>query len=177
VSGQAGRYQRSAGGLVGSMIVLGVLLVAFVGIRSLTDRHPDTAVRVVDYAKVVAPAKQQADFHLVAPSALPTGWRATSAGFDESGGSQHWHLGVLTDQDRYVGLEQGDDTLRSMVSQYVDEQAERGKRVDVAGRPWTTYTDSGGDLALVRSGAGATTLVVGHDVPQATLVAYAASLR
>ena len=43
--------------------------------------------------------------------------------------------------------------------------------------PWTTYTDSGGDLALVRRAEGTTTLVVGHEVPQGDLVAFAASLR
>ena len=42
---------------------------------------------------------------------------------------------------------------------------------------WATYSDGGGDRALVRRDSGTTTLVVGHDVPQDELVAYAASLR
>ena len=49
--------------------------------------------------------------------------------------------------------------------------------VDVAGRPWTTYTDPGGDLALVRTDGRATTLVVGHDVPREALLGYVAGLR
>jgi hypothetical protein len=38
VSGQAGRYQRSAGGMVGAMVVLVVLLVGWVALRSLISQ-------------------------------------------------------------------------------------------------------------------------------------------
>lgn len=176
MSGQAGRYQRSPSGMVGAMIVLVVLLVAWIGFRSLTRTEPDSAVHVVDYAQVVKPAKRAADFPLVAPTSLPSGWRATSVTYTDSP-PQHWHLGVLTDRDRYIGLEQGNDSEHSMVTEYVDKTASRGAPVDVAGRPWTTYTDPGGDLALVRTDGEATTLVVGHDVPRATLLGYVAGLR
>ena len=51
-------------------------------------------------------------------------------------------------------------------TEYVDQDARRAApRSTSAGRRWTTYTDSGGDLALVRTTAATTTLVVGHDVP------------
>ena len=48
--------------------------------------------------------------------------------------------------------------------------------VEVDGRTWRSYTDARGDLALVRRDGDATTLVVGHDVPKATLVSYTAGL-
>ena len=48
--------------------------------------------------------------------------------------------------------------------------------MDVDGQTWRTYTDAGGDLALVRRDGDSTTLVVGHDVPKATLVSYTAGL-
>jgi uncharacterized protein DUF4245 len=175
VSEQAGRYQRSAGGMVGAMVVLVLLLVAWVAIQSLVKDQPDSAVRTVDYAQVVTPARKAAKFDLVAPASLPTGWRATSVTFRDTL-PQHWHLGVLTDHDRYVGLEQGQKSLASMVEEYVDKDAHRGPAVDVDGRSWRTYTDTGGDLALVRRDGDATTLVVGHDVPKATLVSYTAGL-
>ena len=63
-----------------------------------------------------------------------------------------------------------------MVEEYVDKDAQRGAAVDVDGRAWRSYTDAGGDLALVRRDGDATTLVVGHDVPKATLVSYTAGL-
>jgi Protein of unknown function (DUF4245) len=176
VSEQAGRYQRSAGGLVGALVVLVVLLLLWVAFRSLTANDPDTGVRTVDYAPVVQPARQAADFDLVAPASLPPGWRATSVRFTDTV-PQHWHLGLLTGQGRYVGLEQGGEGPRSFVEQYVDEAATRGASVDVAGRAWTTYTDAQGDLALVRRERGTTTLVVGHDVPRSTLESFTAGLR
>jgi len=175
VSEQAGRYQRSAGGMVGAMVVLVVLLVAWVGIQSLVKRQPDNAVHTVDYGKVVTPARKAAKFDLVAPASLPRGWRATSVTFRDTV-PQHWHLGVLTAADRYVGLEQGQGSLRPMVEEYVDPNAQRGGPVEVDGRRWATYTDAGGDLALVRRDGDAVTLVVGHDVPKTALVSYAAGL-
>jgi hypothetical protein len=158
------------------MAVLVVLIVAWIGFKSLTTTDPKSPVSTVDYAPVVTQAKKAADFALVAPPSLPRGWRATTVRFDDQV-PQHWHLGVLTDRDRYIGLEQGDRSARSMVEEYVDEEASRGSRVDVDGRPWTTYHDSGGDLALVRRDGRATTLVVGHDVPRDVLVSYAAGLE
>jgi hypothetical protein len=113
---------------------------------------------------------------VLAPPDLPPGWRATTARFDRIG-TPHWHLGVLTDEDRYVGLEQSSQSVRTMVREYVDEAARRSAPVDVAGARWSTYTDDGGDLALVRRAAGTTTVVVGHEVPRAQLAAYTASLR
>jgi hypothetical protein len=162
--------------MVGAMIVLVVLVVAWVGFTSLTTKDPTSPVRVVDYAQVVPAAKRTADFDLVAPATLPDGWRATSVNFSDAPGAR-WHLGVLTARDRYVGLEQADRSVRSMVEQYVDKEASRGAPVDVAGRRWATYTDAGGDLALVRHDGTTTTLVVGHDVPRNELVSYSASLR
>jgi len=176
VSEQPGRYQRSTGGMVGAMIVLVAVVVGWVGFRAVTSDKPVRPERTVDYARSVPAARKAARFDLVAPPRLPEGWRATTVTFTP-GPDQHWHLGVLTDEDRYVGLEQADDSVSSMVEEYVDEAAERGDSVDVAGTGWSTYTDDGGDLALVRRQGRTTTLVVGHEVPQSELTAYAASLR
>jgi len=176
VSQPAARYQRSTGGMVGAMIVLVVLVLAWVGLRALTSHDPGTPVRSVDYRLSVPAARRAADFRVLAPSRLPAGWRATTVGYRDRP-TQHWHLGVLTDRDRYVGLEQGDVSVPRAVSRFVDPAASRGPSVSVAGRTWGSWTDSGGDLALVRRAGRTTTLVVGHDVPRGTLASYAASLR
>jgi hypothetical protein len=162
--------------MVGAMVVMVVLLVAWVGFRSLTTQEPDSPVKTVDYAQVVEPARKAAPFDLVAPPSLPPGWRATSVNFNDQS-QPRWHLGVLTDQKRYVGLEQAERPVRQMVRQYVDEDASRGAPVEVAGTSWGTYTDAGGDLALVKQDGATTTLVVGHDVPRAQLLSYTAGLR
>jgi hypothetical protein len=176
VSQQSARYQRSAGGMVGAMLVLGVLIIGWVTIRSLTSDDPPSPVQQVDYARDVPLARKAADFDLVAPARLPRGWQATTVRYTPAPGA-HWHLGVLTDARRYVGLEQSRDSVRSMVREFVDESARRGRPADVGGAAWSTYTDPGGDLALVRRAGTTTTLVVGHEVPRSTLVSYAAGLR
>ncbi len=176
MSQQTARAQRPVGGLVGAMLVLLVLILGWVGLRNLTSNDPDSPVQNLDYARDVPLARKTAGFDLVAPPSLPNGWRATSVRFTPAPGA-HWHLGVLNRQDRYVGLEQGEASVASMVDTYVDEAAERGAPAQVAGRTWLTFSDAGGDLALVRRAGGTTTLVVGHDVSRSDLVSYTASLR
>ncbi len=162
--------------MVGALVVLLAVVLGWVALRALTSSDAATPVRTVDYTRDVPAAREAADFRLLAPPGLPSGWRATTVRFTGPPRA-HWHLGVLTGEDRYVGLEQGQDSVASMVERYVDEAATRGEPVDVAGRPWATYSDSGGDLALVRRAGRTTTLVVGHDVPRSDLVSYVASLR
>lgn len=176
VSEQAGRYQRSFGGMLAALLVLVLVVVGYVVIRSVVMPAQHTAEPTVDYSEVVPPAKKAARFDLVAPSRLPRGWSATSVRFDP-GPPQHWHLGVLTPEQSYVGLEQGDRPVAAMVDEYVDRAATRQPATDVAGQPWSTYTDAGGDLAFVRRQGRATTLVVGHDVSRPQLEGYVASLR
>jgi hypothetical protein len=176
VSEQAGRYQRSFGGLFAALLILVLVVVGYVAIHAMTAPERGTAEPTVDYAMVVPEARKAAHFDLVAPGRLPRGWHATSVRFDP-GPPQQWHLGVLAPGQHYVGLEQSDRPVSSMVHEYVDQAATRGRPGDVAGRPWASYTDSGGDLALVRRQSGTTTLVVGHDVSRSELVAYAESLR
>lgn len=170
------RYQRSPAGMVGAMVVLVGLLLGWVAVKAVLFDRPSPPVRAVNYQQSVAAARSADDLDVVAPPRLPSGWQATSVRF-LPGSEAHWHLGVLTDQSRYVGLEQADEPIPSMVREYVDEEAVRGDPVDVAGGSWTTYTDSGGDLALVRRDGRTTTLVIGHEVPRAELLAYTASLR
>jgi hypothetical protein len=174
VSQQAGRYQRSFAGMIGALLVLLALVAAFVAFRAINRVEPETPVRAVDYQRTVDFARQNVDLPLLAPPELPTGWRATSVNFDEE--PARWHLGVLTDNDRYVGLEQSRSSLRTMVERYVDPDAVPGEPVEVEGRPWRTWTDEGGDTALGRTAGGVTTLVVGSPSREA-LVDYVASLE
>lgn len=176
MSGQAGRYQRSAAGMVGAMIVLLAVVVAFVVLRDLNRNDPPSPVPAIDYARDAAFAADQATFEVLAPASLPAGWRATTARY-VPGSGERWHLGLLTDDDRYVGLEQSAASVESMVESHVDENATRGDVVSVDGAEWSTWSDDGGDLALVREESGTTTLVVGHNVPVAELEAFVASLR
>lgn len=175
MSEQPGRYQRSFAGMIGAMIVLIAVVAVFVVFRDAVRNDPANPVQPIDYDTSADYARSQADFELLAPDELPEGWIATSVRFDVRG-RQAWHLGVLTDQERYVGLEQAERPISAMVEEHVDEDAAQGEDVTVDGESWQTWTDSGDDLALVRDSGDATTLVVGR-VPQETLEEFLATLR
>lgn len=174
MSEQPGRYERSATGMVGAMIVLLLVVGAFVVFRDLNRTDVDNPAETVDYQQTLRFAQDQVDFPLLAPTELPEGWRATSVRFIPE--PSRWHLGVLTDEGRYVGLEQSHSSPGKMVETYVDREAVEGEPMRVVGDTWQTWTDEGGDTALVRERDGVTTLVVGTagvDV----LVDYIESLR
>jgi hypothetical protein len=160
--------------MIGAMVILLGLVIAFVVLRDLNRNDPPDPVRAVDYRRSAAYASERAGFDVLAPRSLPEGWKATTARFTPEPG--RWHLGVLTDAGRYVGLEQAPGPVRSMVDRYVDPGATRGEAVTVEGRNWRAWSDDGGDTALVSREDGITTLVVGT-VGQDVLVDYVRSLR
>lgn len=169
VSGQAGgspgRYQRSFGGMVGAMVVLAAVVLAFVAYRAVNRSDVADPVRSIAFAEDLPFYRSKATFPLLAPSSLPDGWRATSARFNVTE-PQTWHLGVLTDKDRYLGLEQAHESVRTMVASFVDKEATQGPDVVVNGVTWQSFSDSGGDHALVRQEGEVTTLVVGSGSAQ-----------
>lgn len=144
--------------MVGAMVVLLALIAVFVVFRAVNRTEPESAVRSIDYQPVVAAARDQVDFPVMAPPELPAGWRATVAQFTVTPPS--WHLRVLTEEQRYLGLEQARSSVRDMVMTYVDREAVRGRTVEVDGETWRLWTDAGGDTALVRTDQKLTTLVV-----------------
>jgi len=160
--------------MVGAMLVLLAVVAAFVILREVNRTQPESSVRTVQYQQTLGYAREQADFPLVAPDTLPDGWRATSVEFVPEPG--RWHLGVLTDEDRYVGLEQSRRSVDKMVETYVDPEAVRGREVQVGGEAWRTWTDAGGDTALARVEDDLTTLVVGT-AELDVLVDFVESLR
>ncbi len=175
-----GRYQRSSGGLVGAMVVTVVAVVAFVAVRSFTSDHDPTPVRSVDYQAMVRAGRADHKLLLMAPPSLPTGWRATSADY-ETGTLPTWHLGLLTDQQKYVGVEEALGGVEDLVEEHVDPDAEQGGDVTIDGETWQTWRDPAGDYAVSRSLRVAgevreSWLVVGS-APPGTIRDFAADLE
>ena len=175
MSEQASRYNRSFGGMIGALLVLLLVVGAFVVFRDLNRDNPPDPVQAVDYGTPARFARKAATFDLVAPRRLPSGWIATSVRF-ENGPDQSWHVGCLTGDRRYVGLEQEDAPLSAMLEEFVGEDATRGADVPVAGRTWQSWTTPDDDRALVRQTPDVTTVVVGR-VPQSTLEKFIGTLR
>ena len=147
-----GRYQRTIAGGVGSMIVLVLVVLAFVGLRAVFRDNDAVEVDPVDYLSVVGPA-QEAGVPVVYPPTLPDGWKATSVDFDP-GDRPAWGVGMLTDDGKFVGVRQEDADLDSLLDTYVDEDAAEGDTVTVEGAlvpEWQEWSDAGGDHAYAAS--------------------------
>jgi hypothetical protein len=161
--------------MIGALVILLLVIGGFVAFRALNRDNPETPVRAVDYGKTLAFAEREADFDVLAPPRLPTGWKATSVGFTPPP-KTHWHLGLLTDTEHYLGIEQGPGSLRSMITTYVDQAPSRAGSVDVDGRSWQVWRDSGGDTALATRKDGVSNVVVGT-VDRQALVDFVGTLE
>ena len=175
-----GRYTRSSGGLVGAMLVTVLAVLAFAVFRGVTRDNAPVPVRTVDYAVGVKAARADGQLLVAAPPALPTGWKATSATYDR-GASPTWHLGFLTEERRYVGVEESRSSIEELAQEHVDTAAERGRDVTIAGKTWQTWTDEGGDYAVARSlkaggGTAESWLVVGT-APEKDIRDFAGTLE
>jgi Protein of unknown function (DUF4245) len=166
--------EQSTGDLLRSLFVLLLVVGAVYGLGSLFTGEEPRGVRPVDYSALLADAREAADYPVAAPAGLGAGWVPTSVDLRSGAGTVRWHLGYLSPQREYVGLEQGDGASRRLTGRYAGGLAPVGT-VSVAGAPWRLYRGET-DTALVRRGAGATTVVVGT-APAATLTEFAESLR
>jgi len=164
---QPSRYNRSFGGLVAAMIATVVFVAAYVGFRALTREQPDIEPRV-DYASCVG-YLQEAGLEVVHPRSLPSGWRASSISF-ERGAPPQWRIGMLTDDDEFVGVVQEQDDVDDLLDHYVDPSPRQGDDAapenSLGATSWQTWSDTGGDHAfstVLESGplAGQTLLVYG----------------
>ncbi|WP_456695487.1 DUF4245 domain-containing protein [Aeromicrobium sp. P5_D10] len=165
------RGNPSMGDILRSMAVIGVIILALWGFgKFFTSGSDEPVVKTVDFAQVVTQARPAAKFDLLAPKALPKGWRATSARFEP----QSWHLGVLTADDEYLGIEQ----LRVSADRAVDRFAEDSKSAGTAvvdGETWTVRKGPKKYWTYVREADGRSILVNGT-TSRAELESYISSL-
>lgn len=173
------RPPQTFGAMTGALVFLVLVVLGWVVFRAVTSDHKATPVPTVDWTAWVKAGRAEQSLALYAPERLPSGWRATSV--DYAGGSQpQWHLGMLTDRGKYVGVEESRAPTRKLVEQYVDPNAVRGKDVEVAGETWQTWSDSGGDHALVRSvevdGQPYESVLVGGSADPATVERFVGTL-
>ena len=156
MSEQPGRYQRSASGMVGALIVTLLVILAYVGFRALDRTDLDVKPEHVDYLAQVRFA-QQAGSDVVYPSRLPSGWYATQITLSP-GTPPEMELSMLTGQGEYVGVVESPASTPELLTTYVDPHPQAGAPTNVEGSlvgRWDTWTDNGGDTALVaRRGHG-----------------------
>jgi hypothetical protein len=170
--------RRSAGGLVGA-VIMSLVLIAAIWLLSRFQHH-DTAdpAPTVDYSAALKQARAEAPFAVLAPHPLPVGWRATSARWDGTGPTMTWHLGLLTATGadaQYVGLDQSNDVPREFIAATTTAD-EPGPPVEIGGVAWKMLSSADGqETALVLERPGVTTLVSGT-AGTSVLEGYAESL-
>ena len=165
-TGRAGRYQRSAAGLVVSLVVtvvgIGAILWFMGAFRHDFEAKPET----IDYLETVESA-QQAGLKPVYPPALPDGWIAT--GVEVTPGEDPvFMLRMLTHDNRFVAVRQEDSSVTALLSVWVDEEVSAVEAYTVpddvrrpVARTWKGYADEGGDTAYAAEVGDQTLLVFG----------------
>ncbi len=175
-----GGYRRSSNGLIGAMIATVAAVLLFVGVRGLVGGDPATPVQTVDWKISFVAGRSEGRLQVLAPAALPAGWRATSASYTPEP-APDWHLGVLTSDTKYVGIDETRDDLQTLVQHTIDKNASPGGEVTIAGKSWHVFTDAGGDYALGRTidlgGGESESQLVGGSAKPETIRAFVATLK
>lgn len=144
------------GDILRSVAVLGLIVLAIYGFGRFSTQEPETPTRSVDYATIVDQVRPVADFEVLAPDKLPEGWRANKANLDIEG----WHLGIVTDDDEYIGLDQAKLRVERAVERFADGSKADGA-VEIDGQEWTVRTGPRDRTTYVRRDGDATTVVIG----------------
>ncbi|QCX26712.1 DUF4245 domain-containing protein [Nocardioides jishulii] len=177
VSQSPGRYQTSMAGMVGAMIVLIGCVLAFVAFRETSREVPQVEPEAIAWQDAVT-ALANEGYAIIAPNGLPDGWIATNIR-SRPGDPPVLELSMLTDEEKFVGYRQDDERLEDMLETYVDKKARPGEPVEVTGGDfageWETWSDEGGDHALVRD-LGDQRLMVYGSAPTEDLVELASRL-
>jgi hypothetical protein len=171
------RTQRSVAGMVGALVV--VVAIGLVWVEIGGSGQKATPVPSVDWAAWVKAGRADQELMTFAPERLPKGWRARAATY--SGGIEpRWHLALLTDAGKYVGIEESRGSTQDLAEDVIDRDAVRGKDVTVGGETWQTWTDTGGDYALARSiavgGQPYESVLVGGSAPDQTIRTFVGTL-
>ncbi|MFB6724106.1 DUF4245 domain-containing protein [Kribbella sp. NPDC056345] len=156
------------------------LLACFVVVAFLmivTWRPKEEKVRAIEYSAQLEDARKAASW-VRGPAPMPGGWQATSVEFRApEQAPMTWHLGVVTDSRKYVGLEQSNVTGTKYQAEELGRTADDGTAT-VGGVTWQrkVLLDRKDEHALVLVGSGVTTIVTGN-AGYPALETFASSLQ
>jgi hypothetical protein len=175
---QAYRRDKRKSQTVGNMVfALLICLVVVAFLIIVTWRPKEEKVRAVEYTAQLQDARKAAPW-VRGPEPMPSGWTATSVEFRAPQQEPiTWHLGIVTDEKKYVGLEQSNVTTGKFVSDKLGKTSDDGTST-VAGVTWQrkVLLDRKNENALILVGSGATTIVAGN-AGYPALETFAATLR
>lgn len=165
---------------------LAVILIPVVIITYLFTRSPDEpTVQVVDFMPALGQARDQAPYPVLAPAAVPAGWRATKAVWLKEGDAglggeasprNQWQLGFLSAENVYVELDQGDLRSQEMVADRTRGGVPDGQST-IGDQAWERrISPDERTRSLVLVTPSVTSIVLG-DLPYGELETFAAALR
>lgn len=144
------------GDIVRSVAVIGLIVLGLYAFGKFFTQEPESPTPAVDYATIVDQVRPVADFKVLAPSSLPKGWKANRASYDIEG----WHLGVLTDDEDYIGLDQSKVSVGRAVERFADGSKADGS-ADIDGETWSVRKGPEDRTTYVRRDGDVTTVVIG----------------
>lgn len=180
--GRRPKKPATAGDLIRSLavILIPLLIITFFFTRNLGD-HP---VTVVDYRAELAQARQEAPYPVLAPTGLPTTWRATQAEWvpqgtpylnDAPSVRNLWELGFLSPEDTFISVNQGDLQPEDLIEVKTRDGLPDGTS-QLNGQTWERRISADERTrSLVSSDPKVTTIVAG-DTSYEGLEAFAATL-
>ncbi len=172
----------SPGDMARSLVVI---LIPVIAITYFFTRTPDEpTIKTLDWVPVLATARDQAPYRVLAPRAVPQDWRATRVTWvpqgrpylnGEPSPRNLWELGFLDSTDTYIELDQGDLDGADLAADKSRKGVVDGSS-QVQGQSWERrISEDERTRSLVRTADGVTTIVAG-DVGYPDLESFAGTL-
>lgn len=159
------------------LLSLGILLVPVLGLvllwQYLGSGHQ---VSTVDSAAVVREAKAAGRFPIAVPTGLSSGWRATSAANQNSGGVLTMRIGYVTPGGGFAQLVESNQDSATLLPANLPKGSRPAGTSQLAGHAWSRYTGDRDRQTLALLEQHRTILVIGQ-APESELAALARSLR
>jgi hypothetical protein len=176
---QAYRRDKRKSQTVGNMVFAMVICLAVVAFLITVTWRPKKEEKptAVEYTAQLQDARKAAAW-VRGPEPMPSGWTATSVEFRAPQQEPiTWHLGVVTNELKYVGLEQSNVSGGKFVAEKLGRTSDDGTTT-VDGVTWQrkVLLDRKNENALLLVGSGVTTIVAGN-AGYSALEAFASVLR
>ncbi len=164
---------------------LAVILIPLIAVTYFFTRTPDEPqLPTINWVPVLAQAREQAPFAVLAPRAVPEDWRATRVTWVPEGRPylngdpsprNLWELGFLDSTDTYIELDQGDLQAPDLIAAKTRDGLADGTS-DVAGTTWNRLiSEDERTRSLVTTTTAVTTIITG-DLPYIDLESFAGTL-
>lgn len=143
------RYELPMMTVISALLVSAAVVIAFVLVRGALRTEVDTEVPTVEYSHLLRSGQEDGKLLMLSPKPMPSGWRATSATY-RAGAEPRWHLGILTSDQKYVGIDEARSEVGGLLAEVVRDP-KKGDDVTIDGVTWQSWRGTTGDFALTRS--------------------------